>query len=144
MGSLSDLAILGCGNFWLAQDALHKLEGIVTSTAGYTGGTSSGPTYHSIGDHCEAVRLEFDPRVTNFESILRHFFAVHDPTQAGTHHQRSVIFYVDELQKQIAEKFLGIVKHYHGDAVTTVLEPAGQFHPAERYHQHYFEKLRKA
>jgi methionine-S-sulfoxide reductase len=141
MGSLSDVAILGCGNFWQAQDALHKLEGIVSSTVGYTGGTSSSPTYHSIGDHCEAVRLEFDPRVTSFEAILRHFFAVHDPTNDGSHHHRSVIFYIDELQKSIAEKFLGIVRQYHGDAVATTLEQATKFHPAEDYHQHYIARL---
>ena len=142
MGNSNDVAIVACGDFWKAQDAFTDFDGILKITAGYTGGKSSKPTYHDKGDHVEALHIEFDPRKINFESILRHFFAIHDPTGVVPYHQRSVIFYLDEFQKQIALKFLDLVKHYHGEAVTTMIEPAGSFHPAEEYHQNYLAKLR--
>lgn len=141
MSSLNDVAILGCGNFWLAQEALGKLSGVHTTTAGYTGGTSSNPSYHAIGDHSEVVRVEYDPRALNFESILRHFFSIHDPTAAVPHNHRSVIFYIDELQKHIALRFLDLAKQYHGEALSTSVEPAGVFHPAESYHQQFLTRL---
>ena len=140
------VATFAAGCFWGVQDAFDRRDGVVATTAGYTGGTVAHPTYEQVctGEtgHAEAVRVTYDPKIVSYEELLSIFFAIHDPTQrnrqgpdVGTQY-RSAIFYHDENQRDAAENMKNTL---HKDAVTEIV-PAGAFWEAEDYHQHYFKK----
>src|SRR5690606_17470075 len=116
----------------------------------YSGGHTEDPTYeevcaHTTG-HAEVVLVEFDPATVTYEVLLRHFFRLHDPTQLNRQgpdigdNYRSVIFYFDESQKQLAESVRDEVQRTRDQPVVTQIEPAGPFYEAEDYHQKYTER----
>lgn len=110
---------------------------------GYTGGTSAAPDYHHLGDHSEAVRVEFDPQQITYARLLEVFWASHDPTYAAYSRQyRSAIFYLDKAQRREAENSRRQVAATASGRVVTAVEPAGEFFAAENYHQKYL--LRQA
>lgn len=143
------LATLGGGCFWCIEAALNLVEGVISATSGYSGGQTPDPTYQQIcqGDsgHAEVIQVEFDQDIISFEQLLLFFFQLHDPTQlnrqgndVGTQY-RSVIYYHDEEQKQLAEsqiKELTNLKIWDNQIVTEV-SPVSVFYPAEAYHQNY-------
>lgn len=142
-------ALFAGGCFWGVEQAFKEVEGVLRVTSGYTGGITTQPTYRQVSsgttDHAEAVRVEFDASRVNYRTLARLFFEIHDPTQLdrqgpdfGTQY-RSVIFYRDEEQRAIAEELIAHLKKLGMDVVTELL-PAGEFYPAEEYHQDYFEK----
>jgi peptide methionine sulfoxide reductase msrA/msrB len=145
-------ATLSGGCFWGVQELIRKLPGVLESTVGYTGGASDKPDYEHVHTgatgHAEAVQIVFDPKVVSFESLLRYFFRLHDPTtpnrqgnDVGTQY-RSAIFYHSEEQRQIAERVKAEVDRagkWPGKVVTQIV-PAGPFYPAEGYHQDYLQK----
>lgn len=136
-------AILALGNFWEPEYAFGKLHGVVTTEVGYTGGTSSNPTYHDLHDHCEAVQIEFDPHIISYDHLLQKFWKLHDPTKESDTAFRSTIFYLDETQRQLAEQSKEVTQTILDTAVLTEILPATKFYPAEAYHQHYIAKLRR-
>ncbi len=147
-----EIAVLAAGCFWGVEQILRDLPGVLTTTVGYCGGGLENPKYVHVktGEtgHAEAVRIEFDPSVLTFESLLDLFFRLHDPTQlnrqendVGTQY-RSAIFYESETQRLAAEK-----KKAEVDAsgkwkrpVATVITPAVKFWDAELEHQDYLQK----
>ena len=147
-----EVATLAGGCFWGMEDLLRKQPGVIRIEVGYTGGHLDNPRYEDTHDsksgHAEAVRIVFDPTKTSYEALLRFFFRIHDPTtlnrqgnDVGTQY-RSAIFFANEGQRKIAERVKAEV-----DAsgkwkrpVTTTLEPAGKWWPAEEYHQDYLVK----
>jgi peptide methionine sulfoxide reductase msrA/msrB len=146
------VATLAGGCFWGVQELIRKLPGVLESTVGYTGGTSDKPGYEQVHTgrtgHAEAVQIVFDPKVISYESILRYFFRLHDPTTAnrqgndvGTQY-RSAIFFHDEEQRRVAERVKAEVdKSGKWPAkVVTQIVPASTFYPAEGYHQDYLQK----
>jgi len=147
-----EIATLAAGCFWGVEYIFREIPGVIDTTVGYTGGTSSGPTYHDIcrGDtgHAEAVQVVFDPSQISYEKILDYFFRLHDPTtrnrqgnDVGTQY-RSAIFYHSEEQKQSAQKIkesLNRSGKWKREVVTEIT-PAGPFYPAEEYHQDYLIK----
>ncbi|MGH7196603.1 MAG: peptide-methionine (S)-S-oxide reductase MsrA [Candidatus Saccharimonadales bacterium] len=135
----AEIAIFGMGSFWEAEDTFARLPGVTHTSVGYTNGTSSDPTYHTLGDHIEAIRIEFDPHVISYEELLEHFWQQHDHTAEHAERFASIIFYVDETQRQLAEAAMA---EYADPNSTTVLVPATKFHEAEDYHQKYLAKLR--
>lgn len=102
---------------------------------GYAGGTTTGPTYHALGDHSEAVEVAYDPTRVTYERLLHEFWAAHDPTRSASRQYRSAIFVHDEAQREVAERSLRATELRLGDEVATAIEPAGTFTPAEDYHQ---------
>jgi len=146
------LATLSGGCFWGVQELIRKLPGVVSSIVGYTGGSSDHPGYEQVHTgrtgHAEAVQITFDPKVISFESILRYFFRLHDPTtpnrqgnDIGTQY-RSAIFYHDEEQRQVAERVKAEVDRsgkWPAKVVTQIVS-ASTFYPAEDYHQDYLQK----
>ena len=146
-----ETATLAAGCFWCVEAVLERIEGVASVESGYTGGDSSDPTYGQISTgktgHAEAVRIQFDPEILSYEQLLTVFWELHDPTtlnrqgaDRGTQY-RSAIFYHNDAQKKIAEASLAAKDasgHLRGAIVTEVV-PAGRFHPAETYHQDYFD-----
>ena len=146
------VATFSGGCFWGVQELVRKLPGVIETTVGYTGGTVDHPGYEDVhmgrSGHAEAVQIAFDPRVISYESILRYFFRLHDPTTANRQgndvgsQYRSAIFFHDEEQRRIAERVKAEVdKSGKWSAkVVTQIVPASTFYLAEDYHQDYLQK----
>ena len=143
----TDTAIFAGGCFWGVEYYLKQAKGVISAISGYTGGTKANPTYEEVCSgktgHYESVEVIFDPSKTNYETLARLFFEIHDPTEWN--HQgpdygvqyRSAVFYRTEEQKQIAEKLIRILKE-NGYNVVTEVKPASTFWKAEEYHQDYY------
>lgn len=137
------------GCFWGVQYYFQKLAGVVDTTVGYMGGETQKPTYQEVcagsTGHLEALEVVYDDEKTNFETLCKYFFEIHDPTQKNGQgpdlggQYLSAVFVVDEEQKNTTEKLIDILKEKKYDVVTKIL-PAGEFWPAENYHQKYYEK----
>lgn len=140
-------AIFAAGCFWGVQYYFDQVPGVVSTTVGYTGGTLENPTYedvltHTTG-HAEAVLIEFDAGKVSYETLVKQFFRMHDPTQLNRQgpdvgdNYRSAIFYVTDEQKEIAEKVIADVQPKFSGPIVTEITPAGPFYRAEDYHQKY-------
>jgi len=146
----TEKALFAAGCFWGVQYYFDQVPGVLKSTAGYSGGKGTYPTWESThdedSDHAEVVLLEFDPKVVDYEMLVRHFFRLHDSTQKdgqgpniGTNY-RSAIFYFDDTQQQIAKKVRAQVQETLDVPVVTEITPASAFYEAEDFHQKYTEK----
>ncbi len=141
-------AVLGGGCFWCVEGAFKNMRGVESVLPGYSGGNTTNPTYEAICSgttgHAEVVEIKFDQSQISFETILEVFFTVHDPTQlnrqgndVGTQY-RSVIFYLDQDQKRIAEKMAIEFGEYFSNDLVTEISPLGTFFIAEITHHDYF------
>ena len=151
MSQTGEVATLGGGCFWCLEAVYLGVEGVNSVESGYAGGQTQRPTYEQVCDgetgHAEVVNVDFDPGKISYREILDIFFAIHDPTQlnrqgndVGTQY-RSVIFTSSEAQRETALQAIreiGDQKIYDGQIVTQVLPLAGNYWPAEAYHQNYF------
>lgn len=147
----TETAILAAGCFWGVQYYFDQVPGVLETEAGYIGGKTDNPTYENVcydnTGHAEAVKITFDPKKIDYETLLKQFFRMHDPTQLNRqgpdvgNQYRSAIFYFDEQQKNTAEQVIKGLNEssFHGKIVTT-LEKAEKFWPAEEYHQKFTEK----
>jgi len=148
----TEVATLAGGCFWGVQELIRKLPGVIESTAGYTGGNTANPRYEDVHTgrtgHAEAVQVVFDPRQISYESILRYFFRLHDPTTLNRQgndlgsQYRSAIFWNSDEQRRTAERVKADVDasgKWEKKVVTEIVK-AGQFYPAEDYHQDYLQK----
>lgn len=141
-------AIYAGGCFWGVEYYLQKQKGVVSTTAGYIGGTKANPTYEDVCSHttgyAEAVEVYFNPDIISYEKLTKLFFEIHDPTQLNRQgpdvgdQYRSEIFYVNLKQKEIDEKLIKELED-KGYKVQTKLELATEFYPAEKYHQDYYK-----
>jgi len=138
-------AILAGGCFWGMQDLIRKLPGVNSTRVGYSGGNVAHATYRNHATHAEAIEITFDPEAISYRKLLEFFFQIHDPTTPNRQGNdrgssyRSAIYYVDEMQKEIALDTIADVDAsglWPGKAVTEV-EPAGEFWEAEAEHQDY-------
>lgn len=142
-------AIFAAGCFWGVEYHAKRAEGVISTKVGYTGGTVPNPTYKEVctgtTGHAEAVEIVFDPSKTSYETLARLFFETHDFTQVDGQgpdigpQYRSEIFYLNDEQKDVAEKLIGILSEM-GYKVATKVTPAGEFYSAEDYHQDYYDK----
>jgi peptide-methionine (S)-S-oxide reductase len=124
---------LGC--FWGPDATFGALPGVVRTRVGYAGGTTPSPTYEAIGDHSEAVQIEYDPTVTTFEALLAVALEEHDPTDQPRKRQyQHVLFYETEEERGAIENALeGLAV----PSVETRVERLGEFTVAEPYHQKF-------
>ncbi len=145
-------ATFGAGCFWGVEASFRELEGVSDVAVGYEGGHTENPTYHEVctdrTGHVEVVEVDFDPARVSYEALLRHFFALHDPTQVNRQgpdiggQYRSVVFYHSPEQQETAER---IKQELDGSGqfrrpIATAIEPAQTFYRAEEYHQRYLER----
>lgn len=144
--------IVAGGCFWGVEHYLSKLPGVLKVESGYTGGHVLDPQYDQVCSgntgHYEAVRVLYDPSITECYKVLKRFFEIHDPTQRNGQgpdlgqQYRSAIFYYNQEQFDEAEYLIKILKNRGYNVVTELLE-AQPFWPAEEYHQSYYAKHQK-
>ena len=146
-----EIAVLALGCFWGPEKKYGQLDGIYRTEVGYCGGNSPNTNYREVctgtTNHAEAVKLEFDPKVITYEQIIKRFFEFHDPTTLnsqgpdfGTQY-RSEIFYLNDEQKNIAQKVIDDVNIKLSGKVVTKLSELKNYCTAEEYHQKYLEKI---
>ena len=142
-------AVLAGGCFWGIQDLIRRRPGVISTRVGYTGGDVPNATYRNHGTHAEGIEVIFDPTVTSFREQLEWFFQIHDPTTMNRQGNdrgmsyRSAIYYVDDIQKQVALETIADVEAsglWPGKVVTEV-EPVSDFWEAEPEHQDYLERI---
>jgi peptide-methionine (S)-S-oxide reductase len=145
-------AIFAGGCFWCMEPPFDALPGVISTTAGYIGGSRRNPTYEEVSagrtGHAEAVEVVYDPARIGYETLLQVFWRNIDPIavdrqfcDAGTQY-RSAIFYVDEAQRRLAEasKAELAASGRFDRQIATEITAAGRFWPAEDYHQNYYEQ----
>ena len=143
-------ATFGSGCFWCTEAVFERLKGVHSVVSGYAGGTVENPTYEEVctgaTGHAEVTRITYDPGVIKFDELLEVFWKTHDPTTLNRQgndigkQYRSVIFYHDDGQKQLAEKYKEeLDKSGAWDKpIVTEISPLTDFYPAEDYHQDYY------
>ena len=145
-----EIAVLALGCFWGPEIKFSKIDGIIKTEVGYCGGNSLSTTYKEVctgkTNHAEVVKLDFDEKTISYEKILNTFFEIHDPTTLnsqgpdfGTQY-RSEIFYLNNNQKEIAEKILEEVNKQLSGKVVTKVSLLKNYCSAEEYHQMYLRK----
>ena len=142
-------AVLAGGCFWGMEDLIRKMDGVISTRVGYTGGDVPNATYRNHGTHAEGIEVIFDPARMTYRHLLEFFFQIHDPTTENRQGNdrglsyRSAIYYVDEEQKAIAEDTIADVNAsgIWPGVVVTELEPMGDFWEAEPEHQNYLERI---
>jgi peptide-methionine (S)-S-oxide reductase len=148
----TNVATLAGGCFWCMEPPFDKLEGVISTTSGYTGGHTKNPSYKQTSSgktgHTEAIQIVYDPRMVSYEKLLDVFWHNIDPTTADRqfcdrgNQYRSEIFYHNEKQKRKAEASkaaLNKSKPFKAPIVTQVTQ-ASTFYAAEDYHQDYYKK----
>jgi len=148
-------ATFGAGCFWGIEEKFRKINGVISTRVGYSGGTMKSPTYNDVCSsetgHAEVVEIVYEPSIVSYEELLNIFWNIHDPTSLnrqgwdiGTQY-RSVIFYHNEEQKKtalLAKQKLENAGAYKKPIVTEI-KPVSDFFIAEEYHQRYIEKNQK-
>lgn len=143
-------ALFAAGCFWGVQFYFDQVPGVVSTTVGYSGGHTVDPTYeevctHTTG-HAEAVLIEFDPQKVSYQTLLKQFFRMHDPTQLNRQgpdvgdSYRTAIFYYSDEQKAWAEEAKLAAQQDFSQPIVTEITPAGPFYVAEDYHQKFAER----
>jgi peptide-methionine (S)-S-oxide reductase len=143
-------AIFAGGCFWSVERFFDKVEGVVSTVSGYTGGTKKNPTYDDVvtgtTGHAESVQVAYDPKKVSYEKLLDAFWHNIDPFTANGQfcdfgsQYRTVIFYNDETQKRLAEKSQKEIQERFKKPVATRIVAASEFYPAEDYHQDFHVK----
>jgi peptide-methionine (S)-S-oxide reductase len=149
---MTEKATFAAGCFWGVQETFRQTPGVLSTVAGYTGGTVPNPSYEDVctdtTGHAEAVEIEYDPALVSYRTLLDIFWNNHNPTtrnrqgpDVGSQY-RSAIFYHSAAQQRLAEESktdLAASGKFANPIVTEIL-PAGPFYQAEEYHQQYLAK----
>lgn len=146
-----DTATFGAGCFWCVEAVFQQVKGVLSVTSGYSGGDISNPSYDDVCSghtgHAEVCQVIFDTTVISFEELLKVFWMTHDPTTLnrqgndnGTQY-RSVIFYHNEKQKGLSEKYKKALDESGAfpRRIVTEISPFTKFYIAENYHQDYYD-----
>ncbi|HVN95781.1 MAG TPA: peptide-methionine (S)-S-oxide reductase MsrA [Syntrophorhabdaceae bacterium] len=149
-GTLEKATFAG-GCFWCMEPAFDHLQGVVSVTVGYTGGSKKDPTYEEVSSgstgHAESIEIIYDPSKTSYKKLLDVFWHNVDPTVSNQqfcdvgNQYRSAIFYHNEEQKKLAEESKdALIRSGKFKTIYTEITPATQFYRAEEYHQEYYKK----
>lgn len=144
------IATFGSGCFWCSEAVFQRLKGVIKVESGYSGGRRENPSYEQVCSgatgHAEVVQVTYDPEIISFEELLEVFWKTHDPTtlnrqgaDVGTQY-RSVIFYYDDEQKNLAEEYKRKLDEagIYENPIVTEISPLINFYKAEEYHQDYY------
>jgi len=146
----TEKALFAAGCFWEVEEAFRTVKGVIKTTVGYSGGDDKkypNPTYEQVCSDktgfAESTLVEFNPKEISYTELLKIFWKIHDPTQlnrqgpdTGTQY-RTAIFYFNQKQKEEAEESKKEEQKKYKKKIVTEIVPAGIFHRAEEYHQHY-------
>lgn len=144
--------IVGGGCFWCIEAAFNQVHGVSSAISGYCGGTKEDANYNDVCSgntkQVEVVKVTFDSNEIDFTRLLSLFFSIHDATQVNRQgndigpQYRSVIFYENSQQQEIAESLIQTMNHQQlfDKDIATQVEAASPFYPAEDYHQGYYLK----
>jgi len=145
----TDKALFAAGCFWGVQYYFDQVPGVTKTTVGYSGGTTKDPTYDQVATrwtgHAESVLVEFNPEKVDYETLVKQFFRMHDPTQLDRQgpdvgdEYRSAIFYFNEQQHNTAIQVRNETQKKLGKPIVTEIAVAGPFYDAEAYHQKFTE-----
>ncbi len=143
---------LGSGCFWCTEAVFQNLKGIISSVSGYSGGNMANPTYEDVcsgtTNYAEVIQVTFNPEIISLVEVLEVFWKTHDPTtlnrqgnDVGTQY-RSVIFYHNEKQKEVAEELKNKLEKakIYKDHIVTEITKFTKFYPAENYHQNFYKQ----
>ena len=143
-------ALFGAGCFWGVEEHFRTINGVTKTEVGYSGGKTTNPTYESVcyenTDHAEVLLIEFDEDLISYEVLVDEFWKCHDPTTLDRQgpdigrQYRSVIFYFNDYQKNIAEQSKQKNQSNFQNKIVTEISPADIFYKAEEYHQQYIQK----
>ena len=147
-----DTALFGAGCFWCVEAMFQRLDGVVKVESGYAGGHMVSPTYKDVctgtTGHAEVCRITFDPKKVSYETLLSIFWQTHDPTtlnrqgnDVGTQY-RSAIFYYNDIQMQLAEKYKSELNASgaFSNPIVTEITAINNYYSAEDYHQNYYNQ----
>lgn len=147
-----DTALFGAGCFWCVEAMFQRLDGVVKVESGYAGGHAVNPTYKDVctgtTGHAEVCRITFDPKKVSYETLLSIFWQTHDPTtlnrqgnDVGTQY-RSAIFYYNDIQMQLAEKYKSELNASgaFSNPIVTEITAINNYYSAEDYHQNYYNQ----
>lgn len=144
-------ATFGSGCFWCTEAIFEKLNGVTSVVSGYAGGHVDNPTYEEVctgtTGHAEVTQITYDPKIITYDELLEVFWKTHDPTTLNRQgndvgpQYRSVIFYHNEEQKALAEKYKDELNKSGAwdNPIVTEITAYTNFYPAEKYHQNYYE-----
>lgn len=148
--------IFGAGCFWGVESTFSRIDGVVDTTCGYSGGHVTNPSYEMVctgnTGHAEVVLIEFDTAKISLDALLDVFWQCHDPTtkdrqgvDIGTQYRSAIYFFTKEqaLAAQLSRDKLQQSGRWQAAPIVTEILPAARFYPAEDYHQHYFERRRR-
>lgn len=146
----TEKALFAAGCFWGVQYYFDQVPGVSKTTVGYSGGHTKNPTYDEVATqttgHEEAVLVEFNPEKVSYQTLLKQFFRMHDPTQVNGQgpdlgpEYKSVIFYFNPTQHNEAVQVKNQSQKKLDKPIVTEITPAGPFYKAEEYHQKFTEK----
>lgn len=147
-----ELATFGSGCFWCVEAIFQRVDGVEKVASGYSGGYVKNPSYKEVCEgttgHAEVCQLSYDPEQVSYDELLEIFWQTHDPTtlnrqgnDVGTQY-RSVVFYHNEDQKVLAEKYKKELDEagIYQNPIVTEIAPYETFYVAEDYHQNYFNE----
>jgi peptide-methionine (S)-S-oxide reductase len=147
---MSETATLAGGCFWCLEAVYEQLRGVERVVSGYAGGSVPNPSYEAVCSgrtgHAEVVQVTFDPGQVSYRELLEVFFTIHDPTtlnrqgaDAGTQYRSAIFTHSDEQAETAREVIRDLEEEgVWSDPIVTQVEPAGEFYPAEDYHQGYY------
>jgi len=148
----TEIATFAAGCFWGVEEAFRKVPGVIDVEVGYTGGHTNRPIYEDVctdtTGHAEAVRIEFDSKKVTYETLVRKFYEIHDPTtinkqgpDEGSQYRSAIFFHSGEQEKvahAVTEEIGNSTKF--ADPIVTEITASGPWYRGEEYHQRYFEK----
>jgi peptide-methionine (S)-S-oxide reductase len=143
--AFAETAVFAGGCFWCVESDMDHVKGVTSTVSGYAGGTMKNPTYENHEGYTEAVKLEFDPAVVSYETLVATFLRTIDVTDAGGQFcdrgssYVSAIFPMDAAQKAAAEKAVAEAEKVLGQKIVTPVVSFTTFGNAEDYHQDYYK-----
>ncbi len=145
-------AVFAGGCFWCTEGVFEQVQGVQEVVSGYAGGDAQDADYRKVAsgrtEHAEAIRITYQPARVTYGKLMQIFFATHDPTQLNRQgpdvgpQYRSAIFYADQHEKQLAERYIAQLNEagVYDKPIVTTLEPLEEFYVAEEYHQDFVER----